>query len=62
MAQAKKKPAAKAAQAPEKEAVKTAAAQEKTVGKKKILFVASEALPFVKTGGIAACSRRLTRA
>lgn len=62
MAQAKKKPAAKAAQAPEKEAVKTAAAQEKTAGKKKILFVASEALPFVKTGGLADVAAALPKA
>ena len=48
MAQAKKKPTAKAAEAPKKEEVKAAPEKSKApAAKKKILFVASEALPFV---------------
>ena len=63
MAQAKKKPTAKAAEAPKKEEVKAAPEKSKApAAKKKILFVASEALPFVKTGGLADVAAALPKA
>ena len=63
MAQAKKKPTAKAAEAPKKEEVKAASEKSKApAAKKKILFVASEALPFVKTGGLADVAAALPKA
>ena len=63
MAQAKKKPKAKAAEAPKKEAVKAAPEKRKARAAQKIIVVgASEALPFVKTGGLADVAAALPKA
>ncbi len=58
MAQAKKKTAAKAEVKPKAEPKQEAKPQ----AKKKVLFVASEALPFVKTGGLADVAASLPKA